>query len=96
MAENEELEIIELEDSSGSVIRCITLGTFEVEEGGKMYCAFVEVDEAGVESDDVIILEAKFVDDSKEMLDLFPVEDDSELEIAYNKFLELSGEAEIE
>lgn len=96
MAENnEELEIIELEDSEGGTIHCIALGTFEVEEyNNKMYCAFVEVDEAGNESDDVIILEAKFVDETKELLDLAPVEDDKELETAYNKFLELAGENE--
>lgn len=94
--ENEEIEIVELEDSEGGVIRCVALGTFEIEEGGKMYCAFVEVDDAGVESDDVIILEAKFVDDTKEMLDLAPVMDDDELEKAYNKFLELAGENDAE
>ena len=94
MAENnEELEIVELEDSEGGTIHCIALGTFEVVEGGKMYCAFVEVDEAGNESDDVIILEANFVDDTKEMIDLAPVENEDELEAAYKKFLELSGEA---
>lgn len=92
---NEELEIVDLEDSDGGVIHCVALGTFEVEEyENKMYCAFVEVDEAGNESDDVIILAAKFVDDTKEMLDLAPVEDDKELETAYNKFLELAGENE--
>ena len=45
---NEELEIVDLEDSEGGVIHCVALGTFEVEEyDNKMYCAFVEVDEAG-------------------------------------------------
>ncbi len=93
MAENENLEIIELEDSDGSVIHCIALGTFEVEAyNNQMYCAFVEVDEAGNESNDVIILAAKFADEDKEMLDLTPVEDDKELEAAYQVFLELSGE----
>lgn len=96
MAENnEELEIIELEDSEGGTIHCIALGTFEVEKyDNKMYCAFVEVDEAGNESDDVIILEANFVDETKELLDLAPVEDDKELETAYKTFLELAGEDE--
>lgn len=95
MAENNEyLEIVDLEDSEGGVIHCVALGTFDVEEYNKMYCAFVEVDEAGNESDDVIILEAKFVDETKELLDLSPVEDDKELETAYKKFLELAGEEE--
>lgn len=94
MTDNENLEIIELEDSEGGTIHCVALGTFEVEKYNKMYCAFVEVDEAGNESDDVIILEANFVDEDKEMLDLAPVEDDNELETAYQTFLELAGENE--
>ena len=90
MEENTEaLEIVELEDSEGGTIKCIALGTFDFQD--HMYCAFVEVDDAGVESDDVIILRASFVDETKEMLDLAPVEDDAELEAAYNEFLKLSG-----
>ena len=91
---NEELEIVELVDDDGKTIHCLALGTFEVDDSDKMYCAFVEVDEAGNESEDVIILRAEFVDETKEMLDLFPVEDEKELDTAYNKFLELSGEDE--
>ena len=89
---NEELEIIELMDDDGKTIHCLALGTFEADDSDRMYCAFVEVDEAGNESDDVIILRAEFVDETKEMLDLFPVEDEKELDAAYKKFLELSGE----
>lgn len=94
--ENDVIEIIELEDSEGGVIRCVALGTFEIEEGGKMYCAFVEVDDAGVESDDVIILEAEYVDETEEELNLTPIMDDDELEKAYNKFLEIAGEEDAE
>jgi len=94
--ENDVIEIIELEDSEGGVIRCVALGTFELEEGGKMYCAFVEVDDAGVESDDVIILEAEYVDETEEELNLTPIMDDDELEKAYNKFLEIAGEEDAE
>lgn len=92
MEENEALEIIELEDDNGGTIKCVALGTFDYED--KMYCAFAEVDEAGEESDDVIILRAEFVDETKEMIDLFPVEDDKELEAAYQEFLKLTGEEE--
>ena len=92
---NEELEIIELEDDEGGIIHCVALGTFDVEEYNKMYCAFVEIDEAGNEYEDIIILEAKFADETKEMLDLVPVKNEEELETAYQKFLELAGEYEL-
>lgn len=92
MADYEEIEIVELEDSEGGVIKCVALGTFDLND--KMYCVFVEVDEAGVESDDVIIMEATYADETKEMLDLAAIEDDAELEAAYAEFLKLTGEDE--
>lgn len=76
-------ELIVLEDENGEQIECVSLGTFDFND--KTYGAFVQVMPDGTDSDDVIILECKPIDDG-EFLDLFPVEDDEELENAYKEF----------
>ncbi len=81
-----EEEKILLEDENGENIECTTLGTFEFND--KIYGAFVQVMPDGTECEDVIILECQPVEGS-DMLDLFAVEDDDELEEAYNEFVRI-------
>ena len=54
----------------------------------KIYGAFIQVMPDGTDSEDVIILECEPIDDGQ-TLDLFPVEDDEELEAAYNEFIRI-------
>ena len=76
-------EIILLEDENGEQIECVSLGTFDLND--KTYGAFVQVMPDGTDSDDVIILECQRIEDG-EYLDLFPIEDDDELEKAFSEF----------
>ena len=76
-------EIILLEDENGEQIECVSLGTFDLND--KTYGAFVQVMPDGTDSDDVIILECQPIEDG-EYLDLFPIQDDDELEKAFSEF----------
>ncbi|MEE1223912.1 MAG: DUF1292 domain-containing protein [Clostridia bacterium] len=79
-------EIVLLEDDNGEKIQCVALGTYEFND--KIYGAFIQVMPDGTDSEDVIILECEPIDDGQ-TLDLFPVEDDEELEAAYNEFIRI-------
>ena len=79
-------EIVLLEDDNGEKIQCVALGTYEFND--KIYGAFIQVKPDGTDSEDVIILECEPIDDGQ-TLDLFPVEDDEELEAAYNEFIRI-------
>ena len=79
-------EIVLLEDDNGEKILCVALGTYEFND--KIYGAFIQVMPDGTDSEDVIILECEPIDDGQ-TLDLFPVEDDEELEAAYNEFIRI-------
>lgn len=92
--DNMEENIVTLEDENGATIECESLGTFDY--NGKMYCALVEIpaEDSDDDSDDVIILACKKCEDG-EHLDLFPVEDDDELNAAFDEFDRIySGEEE--
>ena len=86
-------EIVLLEDDNGEKIQCVALGTYEFND--KIYGAFIQVMPDGTDSEDVIILECEPIDDGQ-TLDLFPVEDDEELEAAYNEFIRIYYEEDEE
>lgn len=89
----DEEEIVLLEDDNGEKIECVSLGTFDFND--KIYGAFIQIMPDGTDSDDVIILECEPIDDGK-YLDLFPIEDDAELEAAFNEFTRIYYEGEEE
>ncbi len=86
-------EIVVLEGENGEKINCTCMGTFEF--NGKTYGAFIQVMDDGTECDDVILLACEPVDDG-ENLDLYPIEDDAELEAAYEEFLKICAEEDDE
>lgn len=82
-------EIVVLEGENGEKINCTCMGTFDF--NGKTYGAFIQVMEDGTECDDVILLTCEPVGDG-ENLDLFPIEDDEELDAVYEEFLRICSE----
>ncbi|MDD6213605.1 MAG: DUF1292 domain-containing protein [Firmicutes bacterium] len=81
--------IIILEDENGNPIEFLPLSVYEFKD--KIYCALTEVTEDGEEeSDEVVIMRIEGEGDDAE---LHMVEDEKELEAAFDEFVRIDSEA---
>lgn len=85
-----ENNIIMLEDEHGCMIEFETIDVFEF--NGATYFALLEVMPEGQETDEVLIMKVDGDVESEEA-ELIMVDDESELETAFNEFLRRDEEA---
>mgnify|MGYP002645041267 CR=1 FL=1 len=85
-----ENNIIMLEDEHGCMIEFETIDVFEF--NGATYFALLEVMPEGQETDEVLIMKVDGDVESEEA-ELIMVDDESELEAAFNEFLRRDEEA---
>lgn len=82
--------IIVLEDDQGNQIEFATIDVFEL--NGETYFALLEVMDEGEETDEVLIMKVDNVDSDDP--ELIMVEDEKELETAFEEFLRRDEEEE--
>lgn len=82
--------IIMLEDENGNQLEFATIDVFEL--NGETYFALLEVVDEGDETDEVLIMKVDNIDSDNP--ELIMVEDEDELEAAFNEFLKRDEEAE--
>lgn len=89
-----EENIIVLEDENGNEIRCTPIDVFDLNE--TRYCALVDIDEPeDSEESDVIIMKV-LLGETPEDTELVMVEDDGDLQSAFDEFVRRDNEDVVE
>ena len=88
--ENEEKNLITITDEDGNTVDCEFLDT--VETDGKLYCVLAPIGDSEEYEEGSCYIFRVANDGSEETWDLVPVEDEAELNAAFEKFLENNSE----
>ena len=82
--------IIILEDDQGNQIECETIDVFEF--NNETYFALLEIVDEGEENDEIILMKVQ-TGETDEDMSLVTVDDEAELEAAFQEFLRRDQEA---
>ncbi len=82
--------IIMLEDDQGNQIECETIDVFEF--NNETYFALLEIVDEGEENDEIILMKVQ-TGETDEDMSLVTVDDEAELEAAFQEFLRRDQEA---
>ena len=82
--------IIMLEDNQGNQIECETIDVFEF--NNETYFALLEIVDEGEENDEIILMKVQ-TGETDEDMSLVTVDDEAELEAAFQEFLRRDQEA---
>ena len=82
--------IIMLEDDQGNQIECETIDVFEFND--ETYFALLEIMDEGEENDEIILMKVQ-TGETEEDMSLVTVDDEDELEAAFQEFLRRDEEA---
>lgn len=82
--------IIMLEDDQGNQIECETIDVFEF--NNETYFALLEIVDEGEENDEIILMKVQ-TGETDEDMSLVTVDDETELEAAFQEFLRRDQEA---